>query len=430
MAARELGIGDVPLMCTQELDIDGAMPRVVRVMAHVETDPPARRGHARLPARGGARCAGTWRSDPAAAGVHVRRSSAPACSARASGWPCPGPVRSASAGTTRRRRAVRAGPRPRRRGLAAEATAAPAVVVVAAPPDAVAAVVARELAAWPEAVVTDVASVKLAVLDEVSALGGDLRRYVGSHPHGRTGAVRRDRGAGRPVRGAPLGGGTRPPRPARRPLAAVRELALAVGAAPTRMTPDDHDAAVAAVSHVPQVAASLVAARLRDLPDSAVALAGQGLRDVTRIAASDPSCGPRSWPRTPLPCGSCSSSSLPTWTTSCRPCGAGRRLRRLRGSGGRRRPRECGPRVASRPGPCGGQRQRRPRPHPGQARCRADGVRHGDGAGAGPSRARWPGCCTTSARPGSTSRTCTSSTASGRRSAWPSSRCCRRPPSR
>ena len=50
--------------------------------------------------------------------------------------------------------------------LAAEATAAPAVVVVAAPPDAVAAVVVRELAAWPEAVVTDVATVKLAVLEQ------------------------------------------------------------------------------------------------------------------------------------------------------------------------------------------------------------------------------------------------------------------------
>ena len=38
LAARELGLGDVPLMCTQELDIAGAMPRVVRLMAHVETD--------------------------------------------------------------------------------------------------------------------------------------------------------------------------------------------------------------------------------------------------------------------------------------------------------------------------------------------------------------------------------------------------------
>ncbi len=38
VAARNLGIGDVPLLCAQELDIDGAMPRVIRVMLHVETD--------------------------------------------------------------------------------------------------------------------------------------------------------------------------------------------------------------------------------------------------------------------------------------------------------------------------------------------------------------------------------------------------------
>jgi chorismate mutase len=37
VAARELGLGDVPLMCTQELDIVGAMPRVIRLMALVNT---------------------------------------------------------------------------------------------------------------------------------------------------------------------------------------------------------------------------------------------------------------------------------------------------------------------------------------------------------------------------------------------------------
>ena len=40
VAARELGLGDVPLMCTQELDIVGAMPRVIRLMAHVNTTLP------------------------------------------------------------------------------------------------------------------------------------------------------------------------------------------------------------------------------------------------------------------------------------------------------------------------------------------------------------------------------------------------------
>jgi chorismate mutase len=39
-AARTLGIGDVPLLCAQELDIAGALPRVVRVMAHAELDQP------------------------------------------------------------------------------------------------------------------------------------------------------------------------------------------------------------------------------------------------------------------------------------------------------------------------------------------------------------------------------------------------------
>ena len=40
VAARELGLGDVPLMCTQELDIVGAMPLVIRLMAHVNTTLP------------------------------------------------------------------------------------------------------------------------------------------------------------------------------------------------------------------------------------------------------------------------------------------------------------------------------------------------------------------------------------------------------
>jgi chorismate mutase len=40
VAARELGLGDVPLMCAQELDIIGAMPLVIRLMVHVSTTLP------------------------------------------------------------------------------------------------------------------------------------------------------------------------------------------------------------------------------------------------------------------------------------------------------------------------------------------------------------------------------------------------------
>jgi chorismate mutase len=41
-AARTLGIGDVPLLCAQELDVEGALPRVVRVLAHVQLEVPRR----------------------------------------------------------------------------------------------------------------------------------------------------------------------------------------------------------------------------------------------------------------------------------------------------------------------------------------------------------------------------------------------------
>ena len=171
--------------------------------------------------------------------------------------------------------------------LPAEDDPAPALVVVAAPPDVTPDVVLAELAAHPSAVVTDVASVKTAVLDELRSRGADLSRYVGSHPMAgseRSGptAARSDLFAGRPwVVVAP--DGARPDA-----VRAVRDLVTDLGATPVTLDAEAHDRAVALVSHVPQLAASLVAARLRDADPAALDLAGQGLRDVTRIAASDP----------------------------------------------------------------------------------------------------------------------------------------------
>ena len=165
--------------------------------------------------------------------------------------------------------------------------AEPRMVVVATPPDVAASVVVRELDAHPGAVVTDVASVKDRVAAEVRAHGGEgARRYVGSHPMAgreRSGAAAADSDlfAGRPW--VVVGEGADPEAVLR-----VRNLAVDVGATPVTMGATEHDAAVAAVSHVPQLLSSLLAARLEDLPESALALAGQGLRDTTRIAASDP----------------------------------------------------------------------------------------------------------------------------------------------
>lgn len=37
-AARAMGITDVPFLCATEIDVPGAMPRVIRLLAHVESD--------------------------------------------------------------------------------------------------------------------------------------------------------------------------------------------------------------------------------------------------------------------------------------------------------------------------------------------------------------------------------------------------------
>jgi prephenate dehydrogenase len=71
-------------------------------------------------------------------------------------------------------------------------------------------------------------------------------------------------------------------------VALVLAVAHALQSDVVAMDAQAHDAAVARVSHAPQLAASAVAAALGTLTAEDVALAGQGLRDVTRIAASAP----------------------------------------------------------------------------------------------------------------------------------------------
>ena len=43
LAARQLGLHDAALLCAQEMAVDGSMPRVVRLMAHVRTELPRAR---------------------------------------------------------------------------------------------------------------------------------------------------------------------------------------------------------------------------------------------------------------------------------------------------------------------------------------------------------------------------------------------------
>lgn len=172
-------------------------------------------------------------------------------------------------------------------GRAAADTDNPALVVVAVPPDQTATVIAQELAAYPDAIVTDVASVKALPLAELRALGADLSRYVGSHPlagRERGGAIsaRADLFVGRPWVIATGNDETTAM------VGVIEDLVLDLDAVPVLMTAEEHDRSVALVSHVPQVVATLLAKQLSGGSERALSLTGQGLRDTTRIAASDP----------------------------------------------------------------------------------------------------------------------------------------------
>jgi prephenate dehydrogenase len=167
----------------------------------------------------------------------------------------------------------------------AEPVEAPAIVVVAVPPAEVVATVARALAEWPSAVVTDVASVKGGLQQQIGSLGGS-ERYVGSHPMAGSERSGPMAASARLFEGRPWAV-TAASDATPRAVDLVVQLAVLVGGVPLVMDAAAHDRAVALVSHVPHVLSVLTAARLNDAPDDHLALAGPGLRDVTRIAGSD-----------------------------------------------------------------------------------------------------------------------------------------------
>lgn len=170
----------------------------------------------------------------------------------------------------------------------------PRLVLVAAPPDVTARLVVDALGRFPDALVADVASVKESILVQVLDARSrgmlqdrDVARYIGAHPMaGRETsgviAARADLFQGRPF--------VVVPHPASDPRGsrALKAIATEIGAVPSVLDAHGHDAAVAHVSHVPQVLSSLVATTLLDAEEKAMGLSGQGLRDTTRIASSDP----------------------------------------------------------------------------------------------------------------------------------------------
>lgn len=160
------------------------------------------------------------------------------------------------------------------------------LVVVAVPPDALASVIAKALVRYPRATVTDVGSVKSLVANGLNGTAG-VDRYVPSHP------MAGSQFTG-PITASPHLFVDRTwvvtPLPTNAPdhVARIERLATLCGARVVTMSPDEHDVAVAQVSHLPHLMSILTAGHLREVPADHLRLAGQGIRDVTRIAGSDP----------------------------------------------------------------------------------------------------------------------------------------------
>lgn len=169
----------------------------------------------------------------------------------------------------------------------AELDGQPQLVVVAAPPDVTADVVEKALADYPSAVVVDIASVKATIQSQLRERGVDLARYVGTHP-----MAGREKSGPVAARGELFTSMPWVVCPTEETdtdaLQTARALAGDLGAIVSQFTADEHDEAVALVSHLPQIMSSLLASRLQGTPLHALSLAGNGLRDTTRIAASDP----------------------------------------------------------------------------------------------------------------------------------------------
>ena len=164
----------------------------------------------------------------------------------------------------------------------------PDLVVLAMPTSQLSAVIESENQLNPQSTFIDVGSVKSEVLPHVEAISGMSRRFVPTHPM----AGREIGGAGS-ARADLFQGRSWVLTPSTDLEKSSKELALELiallGATPIELTAADHDRAVAKISHLPQIAASLIAKQLDGTPAEWMELAGQGLRDTTRIAGSDES---------------------------------------------------------------------------------------------------------------------------------------------
>ena len=162
----------------------------------------------------------------------------------------------------------------------------PELVVLAMPTSQLSVVIEDEIALNPQSTFMDVGSVKGEVELKVKTILALSRRFLPTHPMagreiGGAASARADLFQGRSWILTP----SQDLEQSSKDL--VLELINLLGATPIELSAADHDRAVAKISHLPQVAASLIAKQLTGTPAEWMELAGQGLRDTTRIAGSD-----------------------------------------------------------------------------------------------------------------------------------------------
>ncbi len=175
--------------------------------------------------------------------------------------------------------------------VASEISANPEVVLFAVPVNSLNQVAEREFALNPRSKFIDIASVKTKPQLEVSKISGAGPRFLATHPMagrevGGASSARADLFEGRSWIYCPTySDGTAVDSDV---LEAGLWLIESLGATAVALSADEHDAAVALVSHLPQIVSSLLASQLQKAETAQLELAGAGLRDTTRIAASDP----------------------------------------------------------------------------------------------------------------------------------------------
>ena len=160
------------------------------------------------------------------------------------------------------------------------------LTVVAAPLSTVSQVIEAEIQQGFNLGFIDISSVKVNPVLEVSALGLDMSKFLPSHPMAGREVGGADSARGDLFQGRPWIIDSRSVD--RLLLEAGRELISLCGSHLIDMPIEEHDRAVALVSHLPQIMSSVLAAQLEGAPAQWLDLAGSGLRDTTRIAASAP----------------------------------------------------------------------------------------------------------------------------------------------